>query len=285
MDNLIIVVEKEHFSGIQVCPSDKFIQKAQWLRQTFQCFQESDGCGKWHKPHHTAAVPKVSQHRTRIGTCELSIENFTKKDIVSLMNKLAPTNKEHIIKKLKSTFRPEFAKMYVEIIWDLMLRSPDYQDIYADVLLGLSCDDGMLQHVRNVYTDYVSTHPWVPASECIPSTEEYDDFCDYVKWKKRTLAAIKACVQLCRKMLLSQDHEVRFLQDITSSADKAFIENDHRMFDIHVEQILTFAKVATTTTVKIHPEWLASAPQLAPSTRFKIYDLQDILSKKNCKKR
>jgi hypothetical protein len=283
MDTGLLVVPKELFDDVPSVPSKHLLTKAEWLYNTFQCFQETDDGRRQHQHRQKTPKHENTAHikpRTRIGQCELSKEHFVHKDILGLMNKLSKTNKEHIIHKLKASYKPDFATMYVDVIWDLMLRAPDYQDIYTDVLLNISCEACIVEAIEHKWNNFFNSNDWIPNEDVLSHTDEYDDFCIYMKWKKSTLAAITATSQLTKKRLLKVESSTKLRDALIKQCNASLFVSCFKTFDIHIEQLLTFVKTSQTVHVKLPEHWYEDLDALPPAIRFKLYDIKDMIHKK-----
>jgi len=139
--------------------------------------------------------------RVKIGGKAATTEEKLRKEFFSLMNKLTEGNKEQILKNVLANHvsqdpTHEHITVYVNIIWDMMLRNRDIQNLYIETLLKFVGNESIREYTyeecQRVYNEYIETHKWLPPEAIIDSGEvsEYDEFCDFMKWKKRALAAI-----------------------------------------------------------------------------------------------
>lgn len=276
MEGEIDVCEFRKQEG-RVPPPAEIVEKAKWLLSTFACF--SSDKPPPHKQHRSAASDHHHQHNAnshRRNNKELSTEAITIKNIMTLMNKLSPANKEHIVAQVRASFREEFAHIYVKLIWDFMLRSPEHQDLYTDVLLILA------PHVNTaiaaLYDDWCAERRWLMRNSC--DTEQYDEFCDYVKEKARAIATIKGFGYLMRKRLLPEDVYNDVVRQLVQSGNE-YIGVDARAFESVLEQLKAVYHPALMDAAVAHiSRWMAQAPDLPPAVRFKVYDLNDKMSQK-----
>jgi hypothetical protein len=288
MDNGPIVIELDQFLRIGNCrTSEVLVQKASWLQQTFECFQETENSApkpRWNKVER----PSRKADKPRIGNRDLSNEAIARKDFLGLMNKLSSTNKEHMIKQMRASLRPEFKTMYVQIIWDFMLRAPDFQDIYSDVYLNLSCNIDIRDDIQELWTNYFTSKNWIPPTSILENNEEYDEFCEYVKWKKRAIAAIRGWIYMCRKMLLDQKCEQQLFAALVADVNERVQAGPCKVLEVLLEQLLAFLAHTNHDMHAITPcigVWSERAPSMPPSMRFKLYDVRDIVVRKNERKR
>lgn len=138
--------------------------------------------GKWRKH-----VPPAASERKRP-----VIGGGPHKELMALLNKLSPSNVDKIVKGVQAIYVADHLETYIQVMWDLMQRQPDYQPLYIQVLRAVATKDELVEGFGRLYEvwrlDVATESPVVE--------EGYDGFCDYVKWKKRKEAAGQGLMRL-----------------------------------------------------------------------------------------
>ena len=213
-DNDAIIVPITVFvKAIQGCsPDDAIVQKCKLLiSKYFSVKQDTrvNGYSKWrgggHNDEHrgrggdrggpTNYQRVHKDERPRIGARELSREEFIKKEFMATMNKLTNSNQQRIIAGLKDRINPDYGAIYIKIVWDLMKSQPSNQRLYLNVcetLRTIFGNDQICSLWQKVFEDYVLRKDWTRGGRPPPSQNDYDAYCDYVKWKKQAINAVTA---------------------------------------------------------------------------------------------
>lgn len=265
--NSITVIDHMEFHKVCPAPSSELMEKAQWLIKTYECFR-SDKPPPHKQRERRIEKPQPSSTRTCIGKKELTTEAIAKKQITTLMNKMSPQNKDHIISQVRTSFRTQCADIYVATIWEFMLICPEHQDLYTDVLLMLPPE--VNTYITDILYDWLNNKRWLIN---VPDDDDYTGFCDYVKSKKRGIAAIKGFGYFVKKRLIDAELFTGILHGMYESANTLLHDGSLRQFEVVLEQF----KVASLSAIARFDieEWISFAPSLPPSIRFKIYDLRD----------
>lgn len=284
MDSDLIVIPRSSFPR-SVHDHDKgLLDKYTWLKSTFKCFT-NDNTSQWKKKHYNVVATTPSNHnavRNKIGGKDLSCESIARKDVMSLMNKVTATNKEHIFNQLKTSLREQFAPMYIHVIWDFMLLLPDLQDVYVDVLLQLSCYIDVKVHITHIWESYIGDQQWVPMS--VDDTG-YDEFCDHVKWKKQSVAKVKGFCMFIKKLLLPESCYDILISSLIRTCEDVIHQKHHKHAEMLVDQIATFVSCAPSHCckegiVQNATTWKHMASDMPPALRFKLYDFYDLVTRK-----
>lgn len=255
MDGEILIDEFRRALG-KVAKSGDLVNKAAWLVRTYECFRLDK------------LPPHKQQQRKQIVAKDLSTQAITKKHVMTLMNKLSPLNKEHIINQVRSIFREDQAELVAKTVWEFMLILPEQQDIYTDVLLILT--PHITETVRNICCEWLDKKEW--DIDVIETDAEYDAFCDSVKQKKRAVAAVKGFGYFLRKHIIESELYEKIATELYVQCND-LIMHSPRKFEIIIEQFKAILPVvATKFDIS---QWILLAPVLPPSARFKVYDLRD----------
>jgi hypothetical protein len=192
--------------------------------------------------------------RPRIGTRELCREDMSRKDFVANMNKLSRQNYDSILRLIRTTYNSNFLSNYMDIVWDLMIRQADYQDLHIQViehLLQLTPMEKkplVSKYWNDKCIDFFEHKRWIPegdiqeALQSNSSNEEYDEFCDYIKWKKRIGASFQGWIRLMISTMIDSQYNICF-HSMIESIDNAFESNSHKYLDCLFEWFLLIHKV------------------------------------------
>lgn len=273
----------EDILTIEVVKSDLYEKKAKFLVDTYKCFTESDKFvpNKWANRKNRFEAKPIE--RPRIGNKELSIEAITRKEFMSLMNKLTLNNKNTILKSLKNMIRLEYTDLYIDIIWDLMQRASDFRNIYFEVL-KLFNEENLTKKWNDIWNTYYVHRSWMPTEQILNDNEDYDEFCDFIKWKKRAIAAMYVWILLYEKGII--DIIDILIREIVNDCMIEFnkVNYNPKKADSLLEQILILVNFTKTEKddhiIELVKKWLPRAEELKPSSRFKLYDINDHLEKK-----
>lgn len=271
MDLGPVVIEFDIFLSTAASADEQLQAIADSFQKQYACFKDDSAKKTYH--YHTPSR-KNHQHaeKPRIGTRELSREAIAKKDFIAMINKLSPQNVATMKDHCKGMLRIEYLPMYIDMLWDAMLRSPDYQSLYIEILGVLDKVQSIFAEIHRVWDHFVATKGWMlnPQND---SDASYDDFCDHVKAKKRAIASVKAWIRLAHEKLCDPnviDHLIHYLLEDAPT-------------DISLEQLMELYKEypshfqSAMATIK---EWHDNAASLTPMVRFKMMDLWELLSKK-----
>lgn len=182
----------------------------QELITKYTCFQEKIesrfGNSKWTPPkkYNNASVShnQIPKERTKIGNKDTSKEAVLLKDFQSLLNKLTHKNYNAIVIKIKRIFDEEYLSLFIELLWTYLQKQPEFQGLYIQILESfypLLQDDRIIEmgtHWNNLWRSYIASKKWQLSRELVEQSHNYQDFCDYVKEKKRLLAVSQAWARL-----------------------------------------------------------------------------------------
>lgn len=288
-------------------PTHHLDAKAKCMKETYTCFNVIPN-GNFHGAssnthhHHNASRnhkgrywkdDKDRRHEVlrtdiiKIGSRELSRESLARKDFLALMNKLSLQNKEHIFKTIRNVFREDCIHVYVEILWDMMQRSSDFIPLYVaalDVLASVSKSPNVwITHWENIWQQFCEKRSWTPSKEIADQEQDdYNEFCDFVKWKKRTLGALKALIPLSNKKWIQLNVGEYMLPILMTNCYEELNEsNGNKITDIYIEEMITLITHGDVSWKELVRGWAqqmidTKQQKLRPATRFKLLDLNDI---------
>jgi len=247
---------------------------------------------------HAAGGSAAPAEKPRIGNRELSLENLARKDFLGVLNKLSAANQATLIANFAKVIRPDFADLYVKLFWEGFLRSADYQPVQINLLALFAEHFPVQQRINALLGEYRSQRLWMPAEGVLPppaasaaadpnircdAVAEYDDFCDYVKWRKKTVNTIHAWRVLAGSGWVAPDVLQELLAEVLADfrASLATLPDTVKLAETLAEQMFVYAK-SIGSAGALRPETLAElralpAASFPPALRFKIYDLRDFL--------
>ena len=237
---------------------------------------------------------------------ELLVKINKKREFFALINKLSVHNKVQIFKNIDTHHNSveclnENAAHYVQIVWDMMLRMGDLQKLYVELLLMFKkSDECIIKHeIHALYKTYIDSQLHLPPTTIDVHDEqnEYDEFCDFVKWKKRSSLAIHAFHQFILhdviddSVLKSMAHDIlasleELLKDATKNAHviNAMLDQIHAMYIC----IIGTMQIRTQPESYVHMynmlnQFTAStckfANVLPPIVKFKLLDVYGYVQK------
>lgn len=243
-----------------------------------------------HNNNASKKTPPAGPSRTevvKIGCKDLSRESLARKDFLALMNKLTEHNKSHVLQGVKNVYRDGCAPIYVDILRDIIQRNPDSLELYMEVLRALAraSQNEALWHEqwKQRWDAYVSEKGWALREP--REDENYDEFCDYVKLRKRTLATLRGWLHLNRSKWLRETCVVAELVPlVTSECDEVFggTPGGSPLTDFYIESLQVIAgwQPDHRDLRAWSTRWHGRLPDLRPATRFKMLDLWESLHKK-----
>lgn len=278
--------------------------KAEQLRINYNCFQmhyedekylNNNGNNRWHrngnvnKNNDNNSVPKIQRtDKIKIGNKDLSRESIARKDFLALMNKLSEQNKSAIQQTLKQVFREDCLDIYLQIMWDQMQRCSDFHHLHLSILKTIhsliTTPDLWAKKWIELWNKYISSSSWKPKLELLED-DDYDEFCDFVKWRKRAITAIQAWKLLAKYKWISNVESI-LIPKIFNDLMNAMIcsPNGDKLMDVYLDELLCL--IVDLNIDKHLPAYLqclqnmldnTDIDSLRPSTRFKMYDIKEKL--------
>lgn len=331
MCELVLQVSADQFLSLRKDPTlpinEKLKEKYEYLLASFPCFtitpsQPNQATTHSHSHNHTSGQHyhhgKNKKNRNdnkgnrtekvKIGCRDLSRENFGRKDFMALMNKMTAANKDTILQSIRNAYRDDCQSIYTEILWTMMQKSPEFHELHWSVITAIrdvtDHKEGWQESWKEIARAFIAEEKWIPPDSMLQS-EDYDEFCDFVKWRKSTIAAIRSLCMLedrewidCTFRMSVANAIMSSLQtrmeDPNATGDKVtdtFIEQLHTMISITQAAVKTKAEAvakaeAPAGLIQVASEWFDTHvddvlyKRLRPATRFKMYDLCDIIERK-----
>jgi hypothetical protein len=235
-------------------PRDTYFKE---LIASYACFQEKpEGkFSKWNhgnkKNHSSSASSQRKTERPKIGVKDLTVEGTLRKEFISLLNKLSNQNLDTMIRQTRLIFNKDHMDVFVEVLWEYLKRQPDYQGIYIQLLESiyqLLGDDDILDMNllwTRIWNKYIQEEGWKIEYELIEQSHNYDDFCEYMKEKKKRNAISQAWSRLIGLGVIRTEPFEWMLQILDHSYQLDLHEHAvHKtMVDSYIEQIREYYKV------------------------------------------
>lgn len=214
-----------------------------------------------------------NQNRLYIITSDFTEDTKIKKQFMSYLNKLTENNKSSIYPKIKELLATisdaTLQEAIFTIVWDFIKKTPS--DIYISTLHFF--DNGM---IVSYIEKYINDKQWQPPEYAFKNNlltageDQYDMYCDYVKWKNYTTNTIKV---ICT--ISSKEHHI--INKILNDLYDMFFEYLHESTTKHIvhfalEQIYNILKVCNHTSIKEKLKTI-NTKDLESSSKFLIMDI------------
>jgi hypothetical protein len=267
----------------------------------YPCFQEKTdhrfgSNSKWnHGTHFSKKTPHSSsmKERPKIGNKDTSKEAILKKDIQSLLNKLTHQNYEIILKQIKGHFHVDHMELFMSILWNAIQLQPDFQELYIHMLQQIyhSVQDEWVillnAQWNTIWCHYIEQHQWKLPYDLVERSHNYNDFCDYVKEKKRLISISQAWARLINLGMI-QTEPFHLISEILQHIHRDLqIENPvHRMcIECYIEQCKEYYKTLRIHLQKKIPDQVyrhildIKQFDLPKSCYFKVVDFIELIEK------
>jgi hypothetical protein len=299
-------------------------QKRDWLNTTFKCFSEQPssvysgdskphtsqkwksnasngahgqhghGHGQGHanrygnnsrvrKSHCVGSARLVE--RPRIGGPKDANEHSQiKREFTSVMNKMTSANSAKLVCALRTVMKHEYVDVYVPVVWDMMMRSLDHQQCYIEVLRIVECST----QLNDIFDDYVDKQRWLPDANAVPTTE-YDEFCDFIKWKKRSVLFVHGMFALEQNDMVDRVRREGLITMILNDVQSMLDMSPQPTCLLHIqttnallEQVMSMIVCSPDTHHVLRSLFLryhsSGLHAYAPMIRFKIQDVVEKLT-------
>jgi hypothetical protein len=217
--------------------------------------------------------PKV-KNRVHIIIPEFTKTSETKRSLIGYLNKLSNKNKDFIYEKLKDII--DNSKDTLDEIFSIIINYIKTNDdnIYSEILDFF--DKDFLTSNINIYWDnYLANKEWNPPTYIYENNllllnDEYDLYCDYIKWKKSIHNMNKVWIKYKESELII------LLNNICEHINYILNENVHKyILDILLEQIYKIL------CIKKYPEIIDKIKNIDlkkfdNSTKFLIYNIIEL---------
>lgn len=258
-----------------------------------QRHKEKEQNNRWQK-RADVPIQEVERNRPFKLNTEDTHEGQARKAFLPLMNKLTLKNKVSIFTQVSKIIEESCIKQYCNILWDISLSSPTYQAIYIEVFdLIMNIDQSIAPSAVKAYlserlTGYIKNKEYLPPDSM--DRAEYDEFCEYVSWKKRSVATVSLLVSFEKKGYV---HAIEPLtSELLETAGALLSKSDYEKSDVIIDQILEMYTQCKTVCGLVSAEfalcdiktfvaqWSPCIGDMKASTKFKFYTFSDLMVKK-----
>ena len=301
---------EEFLSSSLPTKSPAFEAKAAALIAAHKCFMIKENGprdrdrDRDREPKWMRRPPVNAEERRPVRFVPSTEEGLARKEFMPLMNKLTQKNKSAIMMQIKNIIRPVNVKVYIDIIWGICLDCPMYQALYVEALelVATASQDimGIKKSLNERFCNFIDEEKYIPPAAITPtSTEEYDEFCDYMKWKKRALATISLLIILEKTGFV--EAVCLLTKDLLDTCNEYLNAKLYEQADIILEQLMliythglsnsnTQPKNLSSSLTPIPCPyvdeittftgcWLPLTNQMRPSTRFKFYSFAETMER------
>lgn len=267
------------------------INKSKDLQNNYNCFASNyDARSLWEKKKFIATKIRNKDFKSVRAKPLLHCSDFSeeakfKKEFTGYLNKLSDVNKNVIYNKIKifiNTIDKQFIPLLFDIIWLFIKKSSNI--IYIDVLY-LFNEDVISESIKILWDKYLKDHEWIPPDyvlnrNILLKDENYDDFCEYIKWKKSSLSIIRAWCYIFKKedKIYSINYLLYNIIDIIKDhiSGKNIIKK--HVLDIALDQINTILDSHKNEEVfEIISEW--DHDSFESSSKFKLLTILEKYNK------
>lgn len=242
---------------------------------------------KWMKKSsvvHTAS--NINDVRPKLA-CASCTADPAKRKFLPLLNKLTDRNHASIMAQVQELVIETAidVSQCVDLLWRISLSSPSYQALYADVLNIIASVKGagiVQQALTDKYHEFYDVvNNFVPPEDMVH--DDYDEFCDYVKWKKQNMAGIKFIILLEKRGYID-GCIANLTKRLLNISDQMLEQEKYVHVDVLLDQLLEVYSALQSTTecdviTTFVQKWTPVCESFKPSTRFKFYTFTDILEK------
>jgi hypothetical protein len=266
-------------------PSE-LIKKSEDLQKTYNCFASNyDARSLWEKKKFIASKvrkdTKYSKPKLHIITSDFSDETKCKKEFMGYLNKLTDVNKNIIYNKISAFISNLDKSMYhllSDIIWNFIKISSN--NIYIDILY-LFNKDYTDKIIKDTWKKYIDNKEWLPSSYILSNNilenneNKYDEYCDYVKWKKGSISLARAWCYIMQKNNSLSDLDIlldNLVENLMTYVNNTTSHVYKHVIDILLDQINTILDIYKSKRI-INIIKDIDISNFENSSKFKIYNI------------
>jgi hypothetical protein len=287
-----------NFSTLTIHPRNIFIQE---LLANYGCFQEKietsrfAGNPRWNSNNAKKRPAQLHTRleRPKIGIQDSSKEAILKKELQGLLNKLTHNNFDVILKQIKHIFDMTYVHLFIDIIWSYLQKQPDFQGLYIQIIENIYqmlSEDSFIEIGtiwNNIWRRYMFSKEWKLSKELVETSHNYNDFCEYVKEKKRLVSTVQAWARLINLGIVHAE-PFELLYDILYHIVRELNTKnkvDSMCIECYVEQSKEYYKTLSDNIIKRMPNNIDTLIrdmkdlELHKSCEFKINDFINLLIK------
>jgi len=267
---------QDKYNKISCIPQDILLKVSQ-LKEKYTCFSS------FYDPKMILAK-KVYTKKEKDGDnnnkkrFHIIIPNFTnnsivKRNLIGHLNKLTVKNKDIIYEKIKNIVIENNNEEFFTLIWGYIKINDDI--IYIDILSFFEKDfyDEMIE---KLWKDYNENEQWKPPqyiydNNLLLLNDEYELYCNYIKWKKCTHNINKAWTIVKKNEipeLINRIYDYMYIIINEETVHKYII-------DIFMEQIYKFLKIEKSIDV-VNKIKSLDIKNYNTTTKFIIYNIVEL---------
>mgnify|MGYP001204424762 CR=1 FL=1 len=281
MNDSIIKIDisyfQDRYNQIEKIP-ENIKNKAVEINDTYSCFKSYyDPKMIWVKKNYNKKEKNVStKNRFHIIIPDFTDNSMLKRKLVGLLNKITTKNKNTIYESIKEIINANDKNSVFEIIWEYIKLNENI--LYTNILTFF--DENILQeNIEAKWNNYIEFEEWKPPKKIYDNdilllNDEYDLYCDYIKWKKN----INNLNKLWLKFKLNEIYVLlEVLFENTINILKENKEYKH-ILDIFLEQLFNILSVTKTAKI-INKIKNIDISKFNNSTKFLIYNILELQNK------
>jgi len=256
---------------------ENILSKVHNFNKEFSCFNTHyDPKMIWEKKKITKKEkPFVKQkNRFHIIIPDFTDNSLSKRQLTGLLNKLTDKNKETIYMKIKEIIDLNHDEEYFTLIWSYMKSCEN--DLYIHILnfFDKTFIDSKLEYEWNKFID---NKGWLPPQYIFENNllllnDEYELYCNYVKWKKEINNINYVWIKLNRDVdiILNDIYDYMILYIENKCTEH---HNIHKyIVDIFLEQIYRILKYVNNDKI-VEKIGILNVNDFENSSRFLIYNI------------
>ena len=257
---------------------ENIVNKAIDLKSNYNCLNSYyDPKMMWVKKNNIKKDKNYGQkNRFHIIIPDFTDDSILKRKITGLLNKLTTKNKSTIYDNIKELINANDKDNIFELVWDYV-KSND-NNLYTNVLTFFN-DDFLKDKIDYKWNKYIKNKEWDPPNTIYDNNilllnDEYDLYCDYVKWKKQ----INNLNNLWIKFKIN---ELNILQDELFNHTTKILEDNtsyKHILDIFLEQIYKILNITKNNDI-IGKIKKINIQKFNNSTKFLLYNILDLQNK------
>lgn len=252
--------------------------KAIDLIENYNCFKSYyDPKMIWAKKVYNKKEKTIAQkNRFHIIIPDFTDNSLLKRKILGLLNKITNKNKLSLYDNIKDIIKTNDNHIVIEIIWEYIKLNEN--DLYSNILSFFDKDFSD-NYIDSKWKKYIESREWDPPklfydNNILLLNDEYDLYCDYVKWKK----GVNNINNIWLKFKFEEIETLLYsLFDYTIVIIKENKVYKH-ILDIYLEQILKILSVTKTPDIINKIRDLDNS-NFNSSTKFIIYNILDLENK------
>tara|TARA_B110000259_G_C14008463_1_gene398752 strand:+ start:756 stop:1601 length:846 start_codon:yes stop_codon:yes gene_type:complete len=281
MNDSIIKIDiayfQERYDQIGEIP-ENIKNKANYLSENYNCFKSYyDPKMIWAKKvYNKKEKTTVQKNRFHIIIPDFTDNSLLKRKILGLLNKITNKNKLSLYDNIKDIIKTNDNHIVIEIIWEYIKLNEN--DLYSNILSFFDKDFSD-NYIDSKWKKYIESREWDPPklfydNNILLLNDEYDLYCDYVKWKK----GVNNINNIWLKFKFEEIETLLYsLFDYTIVIIKENKVYKH-ILDIYLEQILKILSVTKTPDIINKIRELDNS-NFNSSTKFIIYSILDLENK------